>query len=223
MQAAGHPQLRPGVYARLSVCDTGCGMDQATQRRIFEPFFTTKASTGGTGLGLSVVLGIVEAHGGAIIVYSQPGEGTTFRLYFPEHAGEEAAIVPDGAPVPVGQGERILFVDDEVLLAQLGQKALAALGYEVEATTEAATALAMVRKDPGRFALVFTDMTMPGMTGLSLAEKLHEVRMTGNGLTLAPEKAEAAGIREVLLKPTSIHSMGFAVHSALSPQAALQS
>src|SRR5678815_2162259 len=130
--AAVQPRLRPGIYARVSVSDTGCGMDQATRRRIFEPFFTTKPPGEGTGLGLAVVHGIMDSHDGAVTVHSQPDAGTEFRLYFPAHAGDATALAAEEGPVPCGHGERVLFVDDEELLVRLAQKTLAGLGYEVE-------------------------------------------------------------------------------------------
>jgi signal transduction histidine kinase/ActR/RegA family two-component response regulator len=221
--AATQPRLRPGVYARVSVSDTGCGMDQATLQRIFEPFFTTKPPGEGTGLGLAVVHGIMESHEGAVSVYSQPGEGTVFHLYFPAHAGKTTVAAAKKGPVPRGNGERVLFVDDEELLARLGQKTLTALGYEVEVATQPAAALAMVRADPQRFALVVTDHTMPGMTGLYLASQLLQIRpglpiilMTGYSPLLTSARVEAAGIRQLLLKPTTIQLMGASVHAALS-------
>jgi CheY-like chemotaxis protein/two-component sensor histidine kinase len=224
-QAATQPRLRPGLYARVSVSDTGSGMDQATLRRIFEPFFTTKPPGEGTGLGLSVVHGIMESHDGAVTVYSHLGEGTVFHLYFPEQAGEVAEVGSDGEPVPIGNGERILFIDDEELLAQLGQKTLTTLGYQVECATKPAEALAVVRADPQRFDLVLTDQTMPGMTGIFLATQLRHIRpdlpvilMTGYSMALRSDQIDAAGILQVLMKPTSIHSMGVAVHAALAPQ-----
>jgi nitrogen-specific signal transduction histidine kinase/ActR/RegA family two-component response regulator len=223
--AATQPGLRPGVYARVSVSDTGCGMDQATLRRIFEPSFTTKPPGEGPGLGLAVVHGIMDNHDGAVTVYSQPGDGTVFHLYVPEHAGEATVAAAEEGPVSRGHGERVLFVDDEDLLVRLGQKTLAALGYEVEVATQPAAALAMVRADPQRFALVLTDLTMPGMTGLLLASQLQQIRpglpivlMTGYSASLTSERVEAAGIRQLLLKSTSVHSLGAAVHAALSAQ-----
>jgi PAS domain S-box-containing protein len=222
-QAAAQSRLRTGVYARVSVSDTGCGMDQATLRRIFEPFFTTKPPGEGTGLGLAVVHGIMDSHDGAVTVDSQPGEGTVFHLYFPAHAGEAVVPAAEADSVPRGHGERILFVDDEELLVRLGQSSLAALGYEVEVATRPATALAMLRADPQRFAVVVTDHTMPGMTGLSLAIELLQIRpglpiimTTGYSASLTPERIKAAGIRQLLLKPTTLHSLGSAVHAALS-------
>jgi PAS domain S-box-containing protein len=223
-QAATQPRLRAGLYARVSVSDTGSGMDQATMGRIFEPFFTTKPPGEGTGLGLSVVHGIMESHDGAITVYSQMGEGTVFHLYFPEQAGEAAQIESKGDPVPIGNGERILFIDDEELLAGLGQKTLTALGYEVESMTLPAEALSVVRADPQRFALVLTDQTMPGMTGIFLATQLKHIRpdlpvilMTGYSMALGSAQIDAAGVLQVLIKPASIHTMGVAVHAALTP------
>ena len=222
-EAAAQPRLKPGLYARVSVSDTGCGMDPSTLRRIFEPFFTTKLSGEGTGLGLAVVHGIMDSHDGAITVYSQPGEGTVFHLYFPAQAGDPAAAAAKEGAVPRGHGERILFVDDEELLAQLGRKMLVALGYEVEVATDPEVALAMVKGDPERFALVITDQTMPGMNGVALASQLRQIRpglpiilTTGYSLSLTPERLEAAGVRQLLLKPSTGRSLGTAVHAALA-------
>ena len=223
VHAATAPHLHPGVYACLSVSDTGSGMDQATLRRIFEPFFTTKPIGAGTGLGLWVVHGIMDSHGGAITVYSQPGEGTVFHVYFPAHQGAAIGAPEPAAEVPRGHGEHVLVVDDEEGLARLGQKSLAALGYDAEFTTEPATALARVRAEPGRFALVLTDQTMPGMTGLELAGRLREILpglpvilTTGFAQSLTPDRMESAGVRQLLLKPTTLHSLGTSVHAALA-------
>jgi two-component system cell cycle sensor histidine kinase/response regulator CckA len=129
--AQTHPDLHPGRYVQLSVSDTGCGMDRATLEHIFEPFFTTKAVGEGTGLGLAVVHGIMKSHDGGISVYSQPGEGTTFHLYFPVIETEATWRKIEATPVPHGQGEHVLFVDDEEALAGLGEKMLERLGYQV--------------------------------------------------------------------------------------------
>lgn len=222
--ASSQSRLRPGVYARISVSDTGIGMDQGTQRRIFEPFFTTKPAGEGTGLGLAVVHGIMDSHEGAITVYSHLGEGTVFHLYFPAHAGEEALATPEDQSVPQGQGERILFVDDEELLVLLGRHALSSLGYEIETTTQPDEALARVRADPQRFALVITDQTMPRMTGVALANELHQIQpglpiilTTGYSPSLASAAVRAAGFRQVLLKPFTLQLLAKAVHNALHP------
>ncbi|MFA6286326.1 MAG: response regulator [Opitutaceae bacterium] len=221
--AATQPRLREGLYARISVSDSGTGMDDATLRRIFEPFFTTKPTGEGTGLGLAVVHGIMENHDGAVTVYSQPGEGTVFHLYFPANNGETSVAETEEKPAPYGHGERILVVDDEQLLAQLGQKSLIALGYEAEIATRPEDAIARVRADPQRFALVLTDRTMPGMTGLMLADQLRAIRpglpiimTTGYVGVITPEQIAAAGISQILIKPTSLQSLGTAVHAALS-------
>jgi CheY-like chemotaxis protein/two-component sensor histidine kinase len=228
-QAAIEPRLRPGIYARVSVRDTGCGMDQTTRRRIFEPFFTTKPPGKGTGLGLAVVQGVMDNHDGAITVHSQPGEGTVFQLYFPMHAGVPILPPTTERPVPRGHGEMILVVDDEEMIAHLVQQALIGFGYQAEFVTESAAALATVRADPQRFALVLTDQTMPGMTGLVLAGLLRKIRpelpvimMTGYSAGPMADRAEAAGIRQILIKPTTIHTLGIAVHAALAPALAAE-
>jgi CheY-like chemotaxis protein len=227
--AAAQPQLRTGVYARLSVSDTGCGMDQATLGRIFEPFFTTKPAGEGTGLGLAVVHGIMDDHEGAIKATSRPGEGTIFELFFPEHSGAAVIAEEEENPVPRGNGERILVVDDEELLVQLVEQTLSVLGYKVETATEPEVALAMVRAHPKRYSVVFTDQTMPGMTGLSLASKIQSIEptlpivlMTGNNLSLTSERIEAAGIRQLLLKPTSLHALASAAIAAIHREPAVK-
>jgi PAS domain S-box-containing protein len=224
-QAAGEPQLHAGRYARVSVSDTGGGMSPETQRRIFEPFFTTKAPGTGTGLGLAVVHGIMDSHDGLITVESQLGAGTTFHLYFPAHlpdAGGVSSAITFGAR---GRGEKILLVDDELIFIEVGRIALAGLGYEVEAVMQPAAALELVRANPARFALVITDQAMPGMTGLQLAAELRKIRpdlpivlTTGYSLALTMERLHAAGVAQLLLKPTTARSLGASVHAALSGQ-----
>jgi CheY-like chemotaxis protein len=225
--AATQSRLRPGLYARISVSDTGSGMDPATLRRIFDPFFTTKLPGEGTGLGLAVVHGIMDSHDGVVTVYSQPGEGSIFHLYFPAYTGVAvAATMAEEGPVPRGNGERILVVDDEELLIELGQKTLLELGYTVEVTTRPAAALAMVRAAPQRFALVLTDQAMPGMTGIVLASQLRQIQpglpvilMTGYSVSLTPEVLETAGVCQLLLKPINLHALGTAVSGALAVKA----
>jgi PAS domain S-box-containing protein len=225
--AATKPRLRAGNYVRVSVSDTGSGIDPGTLRHIFEPFFTTRAPGGGTGLGLSVVHGIMDGHDGAVTVHSQLGEGTVFRLYFPVHDGAAVPAPPDEGRPPRGTGETVLVVDDEEVLALLIQKALTELGYRVEFTTEPAAALAIVRAKPERFQLVLSDQTMPGMTGLDLARQLHQLRpalpiilMTGYSLPLTAERIEETGIRQLMLKPITIQALGRAVHATIAGQPA---
>src|SRR5262249_34364191 len=132
--AARNPDVRPGLHARLTVNDSGHGMDATTLERIFDPFFTTKPQGEGTGLGLSVVHGIVKSHKGMINVYSEVGRGTSFKLYFPAATGAEVAGHDTHfAAIPLGGGEHILFIDDEPSLVDCGQRMLRRLGYNVTA------------------------------------------------------------------------------------------
>ena len=224
--AHAHPGLRPGRYVRLCVSDTGHGMDAATRARIFDPFFTTKAVGEGTGLGLAVVLGIMQGHDGAITVYSEPGAGATFHLYFPVFETAEAADETVSQPIPRGQGEHILFVDDEEVLAGLGKQILERLGYTVTTKTSASEALAAVREQPDRFDLVITDLTMPLMDGARLGSQLLQIQprlpiilATGYSATMTNEKVRELGFREVLLKPSTARALGEAVYRALHPAA----
>jgi signal transduction histidine kinase/CheY-like chemotaxis protein len=203
-----HGALAPGRYVRLTVRDNGHGMDAATLERIFEPFFTTKAVGTGTGLGLAMVHGIVSDHGGAMNVRSSPGAGSSFEAYFRQAEALPAEDDSSGAPLPLGQGEAILLVDDERPLVLLGEEMLASIGYEPVGFDESSAALAAFRADPDRFDLVLTDELMPEMTGTELATALHEIRpdlpiilMTGHGGRVGPRELHATGIREVLKKP----------------------
>lgn len=217
-------RIKPGLYVRLSVSDTGCGIEEAVLARIFEPFFTTKKPGEGTGLGLSVVHGIMEAHEGTITVQSHPGEGTVFHLYFP---ADGTAVVAGSAKekdeTPRGDGQRILFVEDEEVLAQLGHSMLKAQGYNPTVTTNPVRALEMFRDNPAGFDLVITDHSMPGMVDTALAEELLRLRpdlpiilTTGYTPKLNAESVKASGIRELLMKPFTFRSMGKIVRDVLS-------
>ncbi len=221
--AGRHPGVRPGRYARLSVSDTGHGMDEATLSRIFDPFFTTKGPGEGTGLGLAVVHGIMQSHDGVVAVFSQPGAGTQFHLYFPSEASEMLEAAVDAPATPQGKGERILLIDDELPLVTMLKKVLERLGYRVDAHTAPAAACEVFRADPDAYALVITDMTMPGMTGTDLADQLLNLRpglplilTTGYNMTLTRERARAMGFQEMLMKPLTVHSLGAAVHRVLA-------
>jgi CheY-like chemotaxis protein len=218
--ARTHPDLRPQRYARLTISDNGSGMDAATLERIFEPFFTTKDPGRGTGLGLAVVHGIMRANDGACTVYSQPGKGTSFRLYFP--ALEREALIADEtvAPVITGHGERILFLDDEPALAALGATFLTRLGYEPVVETDAARAIERFASE--NFAAVVTDLTMPQMSGLDVGRQLLQIRpdlplilTTGYNAALNAERVRSLGFRELLLKPYNIRALAKALHEAL--------
>jgi PAS domain S-box-containing protein len=213
--------LPPGRYLRLSVRDNGHGMDQGTRDRIFDPFFTTKKGGEGSGMGLSVVHGIVKNLGGTITVYSKPDAGTIFHVYLPRIGlgiGEEK--IEEVQP-PRGT-ERILFVDDEDLLARLGAKHLRDLGYMVSGHTNSTEALADFHQTPQRFDLVVTDQTMPNLTGTELARKIREVRpdlpvilITGFSTGIAEAQAQAVGVHSCLLKPVVASDLGFAVRRAI--------
>ncbi len=207
-RALSHGALAAGRYIRLTVRDSGQGMDAATLERIFEPFFTTKAAGTGTGLGLAMVHGIVSDHGGAIDVRSQPGAGSSFAAYFRQAEAPPPDDDRSEAPLPLGRGETILLVDDEKPLVLLGEEMLAAIGYEPVGFDDSSAALRAFRTEPDRFDLVLTDEVMPEMTGTELALALHEIRpevpillMTGHGGAIEARRSRAAGIREVLRKP----------------------
>lgn len=222
------PGLRIGHYLLLTISDTGHGMDAATLDRIFDPFFTTKAPGEGTGLGLSVVHGIIQNHEGVIKVYSQPGDGTRFQLYFPAHSGP-ATITVSPAPKPnatelmLGNGERIMVVDDEAILALMSKAALDKLGYVAESYTDAAEALAVLRAGAQKYDLVITDLTMPEMTGTELAKEILSIRpqmpiilTTGYTATLTLDRVQAMGIKEMIMKPVTIQGLADVVHRLLA-------
>lgn len=201
--------LKPGPYLRLEVSDTGGGMPRHIVERIFEPYFTTKAKGEGTGLGLSVVHGIVTGIGGHVTVYSEPGKGTTFHVYLPKYLEKQRPEEAAGAAAPLPRGhERILVVDDETTIIELMEKSLEALGYQVTSCSDSGQALERFAAQPAGFDLVITDMTMPHLTGAELAQRLLAIRpalpvilCTGFSEIINEEKATALGIRRLLMKP----------------------
>jgi signal transduction histidine kinase/DNA-binding response OmpR family regulator len=206
--AADLHHVKPGAYLQLTVADTGSGMDPATLARIFEPYFTTKEKGEGTGLGLSMVYGIVKAHDGAIHVESAPGRGAVFSVYLPQLSEPVEAPAAEEKPVPPPGRERILFVDDEPAIAVMAQRTLEQLGYRVTTRTGSLEALALFRKAPGAFDLVISDMTMPDMNGDLLAGELIRIRpdipiivCTGFSENLDEAHLAQFGIRAVALKP----------------------
>ena len=217
------PELHSGRYVRLSVSDSGCGMSRETVARIFEPFFTTKPQGEGTGLGLSVVHGIMKSHDGAVTVYSEPGKGTAFHLYFPAASGEVPAAPDAAAPAPRGHGERVLYVDDEEPLVYLTMQVLGRLGYDVTGFVEAEAALKAFLAEPDRFDVVITDLSMPRMSGRDLAARILEVRpdlpvilATGYIRPQDTESARRLGIRDLILKPNTVDDLGPILHRILS-------
>ncbi len=221
--AARTPDLHVGSYVRLSVKDDGHGMDAATLERIFDPFFTTKAPGEGTGLGLAVVHGIVRSHDGAITVYSEPEQGTIFHVYFP--AVDHSTPQPEyqSGHLPRGNGQRILFVDDEILLAEGTRRILEHFGYEAVACTSTTDALDRLRTATAPFACVITDLTMPRMTGLELARECRRfqpglpiILTTGYLGKLTDASVQAQGISAVVEKPFTLHQLTETLHRVLS-------
>ncbi len=201
------PSLLPGPYTQLTVTDTGPGIDPVVQRHVFDPYFTTKEVGEGTGMGLAVVHGIVKNHGGMIRIHSKLGVGTSFNLFFPELSEVAKENNETVLPIPTGN-ERILFIDDEAILANMGKQLLERLGYSVTATTNSLEALEMFKAQPEQFDLVVTDQTMPGMTGADLARAIFVIRQdmpiilcTGYSNAISKEKALDMGIREFAMKP----------------------
>lgn len=213
-QTAAHiAGLKPGAYVVMSVSAHGVGMDAATITRVFEPFFTTKKSGEGTGLGLSVVHGIVHSHGGGITVESTPGSGSTFRVYLPSAAGATEEARQDSAAGAPASGEHVLVVDDESDIAGLLERLLVAKGYRVTSFTSSEEALASFRSEPNAYHAVVTDRTMPRMTGVELARQVKAIRSdipiiltTGYGekVTAAPI---GSGIDAVAGKPFDATSL----------------
>jgi PAS domain S-box-containing protein len=207
---AGHglAGLRPGRYACLTVADSGSGIDPAIVERIFDPFFTTKPPGEGTGLGLSVVDGIVKSHDGAIAVETSAGQGAIFRAYFPGVDAEALPRAIESRPAPNGRGQRVLYLDDEASLVHLTARLLARSGYEVEGFTRPAEALAAFAADPQRFDVVVSDMNMPTATGLSVAADVLRLRpdvpvalISGFVTEELAARAEALGVKAVIFKP----------------------
>jgi len=171
-----HPYLKPGPYVMLSVADTGVGMDAETRSRIFEPFFSTKVAGKGTGLGLSTVFGIIKQSAGAINVYSEPGYGSKFKIYFPRCESAPVAIQPDAAAPLSGGSETILLVDDAAPLRGLTRLLLESCGYTVLDSGDPADAIEIAARHNGALPLLITDVVMPGFSGPILAERLRAVR-----------------------------------------------
>ena len=213
--------VAPGEYIQLVVRDTGIGMTPEVMKRVFEPFFTTRGVGKGTGMGLAVVYGIVKGLNGTITVESEPAVGSVFRVVLPK-AKTKAKTEPVKTVASSGGHERILFVDDEDLLAELNSERLKSLGYEVTATTSSREALALFKAKPESFDLVVTDYTMPHLTGLDLAGELLTVRgdipiilCTGHSDSVSPEIAKKKGIRDFLMKPLSKQEIAEAIRRVL--------
>jgi PAS domain S-box-containing protein len=214
--------IEPGLYMKLVVRDTGAGIPAQIKDKIFDPFFTTKAVGEGTGLGLSVVIGIVKQSGGYITLESESGKGSTFTVYFPKVAGETTGDIAGREEAPPIGSERILFVDDEEALLELGEQLLTKLGYDVTCQGSSEAALGLFKDDPSGFDLVITDQTMPEMTGVELAKRILEIRpdmpiilCTGFSHLVDTESAKAAGIRGFAMKPLTKREIARTIKSVL--------
>jgi PAS domain S-box-containing protein len=217
----GFLDLEVGSYVRISVKDTGYGMHPDVMKRIFDPYFTTKEKGVGTGLGLAVVHGIVKKAGGAIKVESEPGKGTVFHIYLPK-VDMTGSVNSEQPKSIVGGSERILVVDDEKMLTDIGQKVLERLGYNVVSRTSSIEALELFKAKPNDFDLVITDQTMPNMTGDVLAEELMHIRpdlpviiCTGYSQVIDFERAKNKGIREFVMKPLLINEIAAVIRRVL--------
>jgi len=225
---AAYPSLPPGRYLDLFVRDTGCGIRKEDMEKIFEPYFTTRKIGEGTGLGLAVAMGIVHDHGGMIKAYSEPDKGSVFHVYL-KQAGEYAGSgdAPDEGSLPRGN-ERILFIDDEAILAEMGKELLEALGYKVVAETDPQKAIEVFAQDKDAFDMVITDKTMPHMTGFDVARKIRGMRAdipiilcSGFQEKEDMEQQYISGITQFLPKPVRRHQLAEAVRRLLdgSPDA----
>jgi CheY-like chemotaxis protein len=214
--------LHVGPYIRLKVSDSGQGMSPSVKKRIFDPFFTTKDVGEGTGMGLSVIHGVVTSHGGAIRVDSQVGVGTTFTIYFPCSSvpvvGQQVPSVPSSY---CGKGT-VMFVDDEVSIVKWAKDMLEELGYMVSVFTNGPEALQAFKQEPDQFDVMVTDQTMPGMTGELLARQVMRIRpgfpvilCSGFSYTMNEEKALAMGLRAYLTKPVLMGDLAQALQVAL--------
>jgi PAS domain S-box-containing protein len=219
--------LHPGLYSCIAARDTGMGMTPQVVERVFEPFFTTKPRGQGTGLGLSVVHGIVKAHGAAIVIESEPGAGSTFRVFFPAIATPEAAAEVPPAPEGRGEGQHILYVDDEEPLVYLLTRILERLGYRVSGFTDPVRALTAFQSDPTAFHALVTDLSMPGLSGHDLAREvlkispaLPVVMTSGYVRSSDRDLAIQNGVRELVLKPDTAQALGEILHRLLNEERA---
>jgi CheY-like chemotaxis protein len=224
-QAQLQAGLCPGRYVCLRVTDKGCGMDATTRARAFEPFFTTKPPGVGSGLGLSVVHGLMRSYDGAIVLETEPGKGSTFRLYFPAMESPTSTTAAIPSDVPRGQGQRVLFVDDEPMLVRLGQSLLEHLGYLALPFTNPNQALETFGQKGAEAVLV--DLSMPDCNGLDFARRALAIRpkvpvvlMTGFSADLTLEQVRARGLSGLLPKPYNQESLGRILGKVLSQSAA---
>lgn len=213
--------IEPGEYVDLIVSDTGSGIDPDIIDKIFEPYFTTKETGKGTGMGLSIIHGIILDYGGTIHVESKPGIGTSFHVYFPVSEQRESLLTQNDEVLTKGH-ERILFIDDEEILAKMGKEMLERLGYSVTVRSSSLEALATFQNNPDKFDAVITDQTMPGMTGSDLARRMLQIRpdlpiilCTGYSVLIDEDSAKGIGIKEFALKPLTRKTIARLIRNVL--------
>jgi CheY-like chemotaxis protein len=215
-------EIVPGQYTVIEISDNGCGMDEKTLSKAFEPFFTTKGVGEGTGMGLSVVLGILQSHDGDIQVESRVGKGTVIKIYLPV-CGPTVSDTPNtNSRTAIYGDERILVVDDEIMLLEMVEKILIPLGYTVISISDSLDALKYMEDMSHEFDILITDQTMPGMTGIELAQEALKIRKglpiilcTGYSRDLNPERAAAIGVKQIVMKPYSSHEISEAIRDVL--------
>lgn len=222
--ATKYHDLKPGLYVKLSVKDTGPGIEPENIERIFEPYFTTKEKGQGTGMGLAIVHGIVTGYEGAIAVESEVGKGTIFHALFPRLEAVSKPKTEPKKPIPTGH-ESILFIDDEKAMVEAGRAMLERLGYEITTRTSSIEALEAFRHNPDKFDLVITDMTMPNMTGANLAKEIMKIRpdmpvilCTGFSDTIDEAKAKMMGIKAFIMKPIITNELANTIREVLDKE-----
>ncbi|BHH84525.1 hybrid sensor histidine kinase/response regulator [Desulforhopalus sp. 52FAK] len=217
------PDVACGNFIQFSISDSGPGIAPAIKNKIFDPYFTTKKVGKGTGMGLATVHGIVKSYGGVITVYSELGEGTVFHVFLPVENKGKILENEINDQIPIGR-ERILFVDDEEILATMGKAMLERLGYHVTVRANSLEALETFQNQPDQFDLIITDQTMPGMTGSDLSRRMLQIRpdipiilCTGYSTIISEEKAKFMGIKEFALKPFTKKDIGILIRKVLDP------
>jgi CheY-like chemotaxis protein len=218
----GSAKIQKGVYVRLTVSDTGHGMDKRTVERIFEPFFTMKEVGSGSGLGLSVVHGIVSNYNGSIVVESEPDKGSNFTIYLPQHSADSETEKEVPAQLKKGKGS-ILFVDDEKEITYMGKRMLESLGYSVDIKTDSQEALKIFLDDPHKYDLLVTDQAMPHLMGTELIAKVKEIRpdlksiiITGYQESIPANAMEQFGIEDIISKPLILSEFSELIGKVLS-------
>jgi two-component system, cell cycle sensor histidine kinase and response regulator CckA len=227
--AKDHPPVQPGRYVMMAVSDTGTGIERSILPRIFDPFFTTKEVGKGTGLGLSIVYGIVKQSGGYIWVYSEPGHGTTFKLYFPVTTGSPDRMEARAERTSCPAGQLVLVVDDEANIRSNVRDCLQQLGYEVLVADSGQAALRICEERQGKIDLLLTDLVMAGLNGHEIANDLACRYQRIPVLFMSGYTEDNAARREILLqgrtflqKPFSVADLASAVHNALSLKSTAQ-